>query len=182
MCPGRGTLRWVQNMSLLQRQLKYNKKSTIRRGFKFITGERKAESMGFSRVIATSIVLIFAATACYTTILYMLPFASPKQILGISQQNYAAAALEDSRSSWLTNTFMRPFELRRTFLSTHQGIRKCKVVGSSTAEIPAGMGTRQFTFNRVGFYQFQDQLRYVDSGRVVPKSDQEGYRIIWVRE
>jgi len=209
MCPGRGILRWVQDMSLLQRQLKYNKKSTIRRGFKFITGERKAEAMGLSRVIATSIVLIFAATACYTTILYMLPFASPKQILGISQQNYAAAALEDSRSSWLKNTFLRPFELRRTFLGTHQGIRahyvvpdgtvvdlriehcmraiiveafKCKVVGSSTAEIPAGMGTRQFTFNRVGFYQFQDQLRYVDTGRIVPKSEQEGYRIIWVRE
>ena len=195
-------------MSLLHRQIKYGKKSRNQSSFRAIS-ERRKDSIGLPRVLATSAVLIFAALCCYTTLLYILPFASPKQILGITQQNYAASAMQDTRASWLKNTFLKPFELRRTFLSTQQGIRahyvipegtvvdlkiehcmraiiveayKCKVVGNSTAEIESGIGTRKFMFNRVGFYQFNDQLRYLDSKKLVPKSDQTGYRIIWVRD
>ena len=191
------------------RHVKYNSKSSNKGAFKSFQSGGSPKSVNYGRVIVTSVVLIFAALTCYTTILYMLPFASPKQILGISHQNYAASAMQDTRSSWFKNTFLRPFELRRTFLSTHQGIRahyvipegtvvdlkiehcmraiiveayKCKVIGSSTAEISAGLGTRRFMFNRVGFYQFKDQLRYTESGDVVPKSKQDGYRIIWVRD
>ena len=191
------------------RQVKYSASSSNKGAFKSFQSGGSSKSVNYGRVIVTSVVLIFAALTCYTTILYMLPFASPKQILGISHQNYAASAMQDTRASWFKNTFLRPFELRRTFLNTHQGIRahyvipegtvvdlkiehcmraiiveayKCKIVGSSTAEISAGLGTRRFKFNRVGFYQFKDQLRYIDSRDVVPKSEQDGYRIIWVRD
>ena len=170
---------------------------------------KRREPLGLPRTIATAVVLIFAALCSYTTILYLLPFVSPKQILGISQQNYAASALDGSRASWLKNTLLKPFELRRTFLGTHQGIRahyvipegtmvdlriehcmraiiveayKCKIVGTSTAEIDEGMGSRHFKFSKVGFYQFKDQLRYKQTGALVPKAEQDGYRIIWVRD
>jgi len=196
-------------MSISTRQIKYGKKSKHRGAFKYITGEHKAQAIGLPRVLATTAVLVFAALSAYTTILYMLPFVSPKQILGITQQNYAAASMDGSRASWLKNTFLKPFELRRTFLGTHQGIRahyvipegtvvdlriehcmramiveayKCKIVGISTAEIESGFGSRHFKFSRVGFYQFKDQLRYTATGALVPESEQGGYRIIWARD
>ena len=191
------------------RHVKYNSKSANKGAFKSFQSDGSPKSVNYGRVIVTSVVLILSALTCYTTILYMLPFASPKQILGITHQNYAAAAMQESNASWFRNTFLKPFELRRTFLGTHQGIRahyvipegtvvdlkiehcmraiiveayKCKIVGSSTAEIQAGLGTRRFMFNRVGFYQFKDRLRYTSSGELVPKSEQDGYRIIWVRD
>lgn len=196
-------------MSQLNRQVKYKKRLSNRGGFKSFSGGVKSEPMGLSRALATSGFLILAALSSYTAILYMLPFVSPKQILGISQQNYAASSLDGSRMSWLKNTFLKPFELRRTFLGTTQGIRahyvipegmlvdlkiehcmraviveaySCKVVGTSTAEIAEGMGSRRFKFSEVGFYQFKDQLRYKSTGKVVPKTDQSGYRIIWARD
>jgi len=199
-------------MSLLHRQIKYVKSSANMGTFKAVAGKRrnpKRKPMGLRLVFITSAVLVTAAVVCYTCLLYLMPFANPKQILGITQQNYAAAALEDTRSSWFKNKFMRPFELRRTFLGTHQGIRahyvipegmkvdlliehcmraiiveayKCKVVGTSTAEIESGMGSRLFKFSEVGFYQFNDRLRYEATGKLVPSFDQTGYRIIWARD
>lgn len=199
-------------MSLLHRQLKYRKSAASHGTFKVISGyTRKTERnpMGLPRLLVTSAVLMGAGMICYISLLYLLPFASPKQILGITQQNYAAAAMEDTRSSWFKNTFFRPFELRRTFLGTHQGIRahyvipegtkvnlhiehcmraiiveafKCKVVRTSSAEIKAGMGSRLFKFSEVGFYQFKDELVYEPSNAPVPDTNRAGYRIIWARD
>jgi len=199
-------------MSLQHRQLKYGKSAASHSTFKSISGQtrkHKRKAMGTPRVLATSASLMAAALICYTSLLYLLPFASPKQILGISQQNYAAAAMEDTRASWFRNTFLRPFELRRTFLGTHQGIRahyvipdgmkvnlhiehclraviveayRCKVVGTSTAEINSGMGSRLFKFSEVGFYQFKDKLVYESTNESVPEPERTGYRIIWARD
>ncbi len=199
-------------MSLLHRQIKYGKSAANHATFKAISGQirkRDSKPMGAPRVLATSASLIAAGLVCYTSLLYLLPFANPKQILGISQQNYAAAAMEDTRASWFRNTFLKPFELQRTFLGTHQGIRahyvipagmkvdiqiehcmraiiveayKCKVAGSSTAEIESGMGSRLFKFSQVGFYQFKDELRYVSTNQPVPEASRTGYRIIWARD
>ena len=199
-------------MSLLHRQLKYGKSAESHSAFKVISGQTrkdKRKAMGAPRVLATSASLIVAALICYTSLLYLLPFANPKQILGISQQNYAAAAMEDTRASWFRNTFLKPFELRRTFLGTHQGIRahyvipdgmkvnlhiehclraviveayRCKVVGTSTAEINSGMGSRLFKFSEVGFYQFKDKLVYESTNESVPEPERTGYRIIWARD
>lgn len=197
-------------MSTSTRQIKYGISSKNQGSFSQITGKSpKPKAMGAPRLIGTVVTLVFAALITHTTLLYLLPFANPKQILGITQQNYAAASMEGSTSSWIQNTFFRPFELRRTFLGTKQGIRAhyvvpqgtvvdlrvehcarafiieayhCKVIGISTSEINPGLGSLRFSFNRVGFYQFKDQLRDTDTGAIVPKSERDGYRIIWVRD
>lgn len=199
-------------MSLLHRQIKYGKSSANTRSFKALTGQKPARqhnSMGLPRVLATSAVLSFAAFSCYVTLLYLMPFASPKQFLGITQQNQAAAALDGSSASWLRNKILRPFEIKGTFLGQHQGIRahyvipegttadihidhcmrsiiieafQCKVVATSEASINGGVGTRMFKFNKVGFYRFNAQLRYTDTGQLVPMTEQQRYRIIWARD
>ncbi len=195
-------------MSLLHRQLKYGKTSASQRKFREISTGRK-EAMGLPRTVMTAVAFILALFSGYIAILYMLPIANPKQILGISEQNYAAAALEKNREGWLRNHLLKPFELRRTYLGNSQAIRahyvipeglvvdlkieycarafiveafNCKIVGSSDAQIDAGVGTKQFKFNRVGFFQFKDRLRNAKTGAPATKAEKEGYRIIWTRQ
>jgi hypothetical protein len=167
------------------------------------------EPMGIKRTLGTALALILGISAAYTAILYILPFATPRQILGISQQNYAAAALEQNNMGWIRNTLLRPFEIRKTFLGRGQSIRAhyvipkgmvvdlqieqcsrklifeahyCEVMGRSSVTLKEGVGTRKFRFGDVAFFRFDDRLNSVDG---VPASEQEreaGYRIIWVRD
>ena len=197
-------------MSLLRRRLKFGKSAMSRGSFKSLTGQKNSnpKPMGLPRVISTSAVLSFAAAVTYVAILYLFPFVNPKQIVGISPHNQAMKTVDEGHISWLKDTFSKPFELKRGFVNGHQGIRahyiipagtksdiviehcmraiiveafKCKVVGFSKATIPSGTGSRRFTFSRAGFYQFKDQLRYADSGEIVPQSERQGYSIIWAR-
>ncbi len=176
---------------------------------KNITLGRRGEPIGLSRAFSSALAIMMGCLTAYTAVLYMLPIVSPKQVLGISRQNSAAAAMEQDREAWLRNTILRPFELRRTYLGKNQAIRahyvipegtvvelkieqcmraliveayKCKVISTSSATLDQGMGTRLFRFNQVSFYQFSDQLRYVNGGGLVPESGKDGYRIIWVRD
>lgn len=167
------------------------------------------EPMGARRTLGTAGALVLGLAIGYTAILYILPFATPRQILGISQQNYAAAALEKTNMGWFRNTLLRPFEIRKTFLGKGQSIRahyvipkgmevdlriekcarimiieahKCKVVGQSQIKIKGGIGTRKFKFGDVAFYRFDDRLRSVDDVPVSAEAREQGYRIIWVRD
>jgi hypothetical protein len=165
--------------------------------------------MGMGRTLGTALALILGIAAGYTAILYILPFATPRQILGISQQNYAAAALEQNNMGWIRNTLLRPFEIRKTFLGKGQSIRAhyvipkgmivdlqieqcsrklileahiCDVMGRSHVTLEEGVGTRKFKFGDVAFFRFDDRLRSVDGIPATAQEREAGYRIIWVRD
>lgn len=169
--------------------------------------EAAREPIGLARTLGTAASLIIGCLGIYAAMHYLLAFVSTPQILGISQHNLAAAAIETKTASPLKSHLMRPFELKRSYVRVGQPIKafyiipegaqvdlmiekcrqsiiievfKCDVIGKTEVTVNSTEGTHQFKFKEAGFYKFDAQLRYND-GRDITQENSSSYYVLWKR-
>lgn len=196
-------------MAHLSRQIKFKKNNKA--AYNAAALQRRIENarqpLGLGRTLATAASLIIGSLGAYAAMHYLLPVVSTPQILGISQHNLAASAIEEKEANPLKSHLIRPFELKRSYLRAGQPIKAfyvipegaqvdliiekcrksiiievftCDVIGQTNVTVDSAEGTHQFKFKDPGVYNFDARLRYNDGRDITPENSQ-GFYVIWKR-